>query len=88
MEIKSYIKQIPQKPITPPPLEQKRIAIDITFDEFLLILASVGVAQGADVQTYLTENAPAFKHIRPSSAGYSVYGQLLDYAMAAQIVKR
>ena len=88
MEIKSYIKHIPQKPITPPPLEQKRITLDLSFEQFLLILASVGVAQNLEVQNYLNENAPTFKHVKPYAAGYSVYSQLLEHAQAAQIVKR
>ena len=88
MEIKSYIKDIPQKPITPPPLEQKRITLDLSFEQFLLILASVGVAQNLEVQKYLNENAPTFKHVKPYAAGYSVYSQLLEHAQAAQIVKR
>ena len=86
MEIKSYIKHIPQKPITPPPLEQKRITIDLSFEQFLIVLASVGVANGDEVQKYIAQDAPAFKHIKPSTAAYSVYVAMLKHAEAAQIV--
>lgn len=87
MEIKSYIKHILQKPITPPPIEQKRITLDVSFEQYLLILASVGVSHCTDVQKYINDDAPAFKHIKASGACYSLYVDLLKHAEAAQIVK-
>lgn len=87
MEIKSYIKHIPQPPVTPPPLEQKRITVDLSFEQYLLILASVGVSNGGDVQKYINDEAPTFKHVKAGASHYGVYVELLKHAEAAGIVK-
>lgn len=86
MEIKSYIKHIPQKPITPPPIEQKRITLDVSFEQYLLILAAVGVSNSGDMQKYINEDAPNFKHVKAGNAAYSLYVKLLEHAQAADIV--
>jgi hypothetical protein len=89
MEIKSYIKQIQQKPITPPPIEQKCIQLDVTFDEFRIILASLGVAETHMVANWLHEHTPIGESLPRgvSAHAYSLFSSIFDHARKAGIIR-
>jgi hypothetical protein len=88
MEIKSYIKDIPQP--LPPPIKQKRIELDVSFDEFAIIVASVGVCDQYRLKEFIKEHL--YEHQKesmgdPSKRSYSVYLNLFEYARKADILK-
>lgn len=86
MEIKSYLKDIPQPP--PPPKQQKRIILDLTFDEFAVVLASVGVVENNARDRYLSTNAEPEYCSLNSRLPFYVYQDLRKHAEAAGILKR
>lgn len=86
MEIKSYLKDIPQPP--PPPIKQKRVVLDLSFNEFLLIVASVGVCENDKRDTFIDKHAigDEWQKLVNSQAAYHLYVGLHKYARAANIV--
>jgi len=85
MEIKSYLKDIPQPP--PPPTQQKRIIIDLTFEEFAVVLASVGKCDNDDRDHFLKMSAePEYRSLNNKLPFY-IYQELRKHAMAAGIVR-
>lgn len=87
MEIKSYIKQIPQPPVTPPPIEQKRITIDLTFDEFAVVIASVGKCTNEDRERYFIDSIRSDYCLPHRRLAYEIYSSLHTHGVAAGIVK-
>ena len=87
MEIKSYIKHIPQKPITPPPIEQKRITIDLTFGEFAVVIASVGKCVNEDRERYFMDSIMSDYCLPHRRLAYEIYDSLRTHGVAAGIVK-
>lgn len=87
MEIKSYIKHIPQPPVTPPPIEQKRITIDLTFDEFAVVIASVGRCGNEDRERYFRDSITLDYCKYHRRLPFEIYHSLRDHGIAAGIVK-
>lgn len=87
MEINSYIKHIQQKPITPPPIEQKRITIDLTFDEFAVIIASVGKCANEDRERYFRDSIMLDYCLPHRRLPFEIYNSLRTHGVAAGIVK-
>lgn len=85
MEIKSYIKQIPQP--VPPPIPQKRITLDLSFEEFALIVASVGMCPNEERSRFFAEQAqPEFRKLIGTGRSYPLYQALRQHAVAADII--
>lgn len=87
MEIKSYIKHIQQQPIQPPPIEQKRITLDLTFEEFALVLASVGKCDNDSRDSYLKHNGTLEYCSVHRRMPYEVYNEMRKHAIAAGIIR-
>jgi hypothetical protein len=86
MEINSYIKSIPQPPVQPPPIEQKRITIDLTFEEFAVVLASVGKCDNDGRERYFRDNMMQGYCMPHRRLPFEIYNSLRRHAIAAGIV--
>lgn len=84
MEIKSYLKDIPQ-----PPKQQKRIVLDLTFEEFQLLVGSVGMCNLDELTKFVKAWSllDVDERVSVSQASYRLYCSLREHAVKANIVR-